>query len=463
MESPRADVDFECEPLRTVVIKRHYATDSTQLELQLNDIVMVLEKDNTGWWGGHKEGEELTGWFPGFCVQACPLPESEAAAEQENACEKQLEPIRNAALETEASSPMRRNHAVASPQRRSILPSSAPKNEGASSTEAYGVLNSSSRQEQLLQEKSQQCIELDSEVTKLKRDKETLEEALRQAQKQTSLDREECKMMEVKLTEAERKLQTESSQRKATLKKCEQLEEVLRNRDVEVATLRRLSAASPMTPHLAAQSPPQQATDEGPRRRLFPSEAPNGTSMLNTTALSTTNFARSPSPPASSLKPVPSVPNGTSMLNITELNTTSLARSPSPQPVASSGCNASLRETSCCARRSEEEPPVGYVKQLRNAFEARSATPQRADRAESRTRGRNENARPRTINTTVATTTAPSSSGATKGGSQFSQIPRPTGLAISTEAPAEEIVYGMSPINSQNKKDLKKSIAQSGA
>jgi hypothetical protein len=443
MGSPMAGAEFE-EPLRTIVRKRHHATDSSQLELHLNDIVMVLEKDETGWWGGHKEGDEQTGWFPGFCVQPCPLAESEIEPDQELSTDRQSEPLRNPALDTEVPSPERRVHAVASPQRRGIpASSSVARNE----TEAYRC------QEELLQEKSQQCVQLDSEVTKLKRDKETLEEALRQAQRQSSLEREERSKMEHKITEVERRLQAESSERKATHLKCEQLVEELRHKDEEVATLRRMSVASAMmtqsfTPNTAApaQSPSQQASvaakDEGPRRRLFPS-VPNNTSTLN---------------------------NNTSTLNnTTELNSTNLVRSPSPQPVASAtsfaatgGCSASAREDLCSSRRTGEEPPVGYVKQLRNAFEARSVTPQRADnRAESRTRGRSQNAsRDRTMNTTVGGTTA-----ASKGGSQCSQIPRPgahgisSGLAISTEAAPEEIVYGMSPINSSNKKDLKRGFA----
>jgi len=32
----------------------------------------VLERDDSGWWGGHKEGEDNTGWFPGSCVRAVP-------------------------------------------------------------------------------------------------------------------------------------------------------------------------------------------------------------------------------------------------------------------------------------------------------------------------------------------------------------------------------------------------------
>jgi hypothetical protein len=55
--------------MKAVVVKQHNATDETQLELRLNDIVYVLEQDDSGWWGGHKEGEDCTGWFPGSCVR----------------------------------------------------------------------------------------------------------------------------------------------------------------------------------------------------------------------------------------------------------------------------------------------------------------------------------------------------------------------------------------------------------
>mmetsp|Transcript_97631 Transcript_97631/g.172932 ORF Transcript_97631/g.172932 Transcript_97631/m.172932 type:complete len:501 (+) Transcript_97631:135-1637(+) len=54
---------------RALVLKPHRAGDSSQLELAVNDIVCVLEKDASGWWGGHKENEETTGWFPGSCVR----------------------------------------------------------------------------------------------------------------------------------------------------------------------------------------------------------------------------------------------------------------------------------------------------------------------------------------------------------------------------------------------------------
>merc|ERR1719476_1132080 len=57
------------EYIKTIVTKPHHATDHTQIELKVNDIVFVLEQDETGWWGGFKEGEDQTGWFPGSCVR----------------------------------------------------------------------------------------------------------------------------------------------------------------------------------------------------------------------------------------------------------------------------------------------------------------------------------------------------------------------------------------------------------
>mmetsp|Transcript_8232 Transcript_8232/g.19354 ORF Transcript_8232/g.19354 Transcript_8232/m.19354 type:complete len:475 (-) Transcript_8232:102-1526(-) len=67
----------ELEFLKAVVVKRHVVpadaeqcADAPQLSLEVNEIVYVLEQDESGWWGGHKEGhEETKGWFPGNCVR----------------------------------------------------------------------------------------------------------------------------------------------------------------------------------------------------------------------------------------------------------------------------------------------------------------------------------------------------------------------------------------------------------
>jgi len=72
--------DIQAECMKTVVIKQHHATDATQLTLKVNDIVFVLEQDETGWWGGFMEGQDHTGWFPGSCVRPVPTEPTPAEA-----------------------------------------------------------------------------------------------------------------------------------------------------------------------------------------------------------------------------------------------------------------------------------------------------------------------------------------------------------------------------------------------
>lgn len=43
------------------------------LRLEKGDTVFVLEQHESGWWGGHKEGDETTGWFPGSIAVVKPL------------------------------------------------------------------------------------------------------------------------------------------------------------------------------------------------------------------------------------------------------------------------------------------------------------------------------------------------------------------------------------------------------
>jgi len=99
--------DFVLEKYeRAIVVKAHApANGGGQVALRVNDIVCVMEKDPTGWWGGHQEGdEENSGWFPGSCVR---ILKDEAL---------QMDPAESA-LHTQHRSPQRRNSQVASPQR----------------------------------------------------------------------------------------------------------------------------------------------------------------------------------------------------------------------------------------------------------------------------------------------------------------------------------------------------------
>lgn len=54
---------------RSVVIEDYLPEEDGQLTLSKGEIVYVLEQHESGWWGGHKHGQELTGWFPQRVVQ----------------------------------------------------------------------------------------------------------------------------------------------------------------------------------------------------------------------------------------------------------------------------------------------------------------------------------------------------------------------------------------------------------
>jgi len=77
-EMAESPIPEDLEFLRAIVVRRHevppdaeQCEEAPQLSLEVNDIVYVLEQDESGWWGGHKEGQEnVKGWFPGNCVRA---------------------------------------------------------------------------------------------------------------------------------------------------------------------------------------------------------------------------------------------------------------------------------------------------------------------------------------------------------------------------------------------------------
>lgn len=157
MQSPQ-QADMSPQVIRAIVVKEHSASDISQLALAVDDIVCVLEQDETGWWGGHKEDEDVTGWFPGSCVRRLPeegesLMTSNVLADEEpreahvdnsdhmpmwtaDEAAPDVPPNKTAAdekkLEMENSSPQRRISLVASPQRHprdsasSVTPNGTP-------------------------------------------------------------------------------------------------------------------------------------------------------------------------------------------------------------------------------------------------------------------------------------------------------------------------------------------------
>jgi len=68
--------------MRTQVLHAFLPTGddkANQLPLSAGEIVNVIQKDDSGWWAGHKDGEHITGWFPSRVVK--PLSVSEAPPE----------------------------------------------------------------------------------------------------------------------------------------------------------------------------------------------------------------------------------------------------------------------------------------------------------------------------------------------------------------------------------------------
>jgi len=65
-EYPIADA-MRAEVLKDYVPEGEFS--AAQLTLKRGDIVWVLERDESGWWGGHKEWDDITGWFPKALVR----------------------------------------------------------------------------------------------------------------------------------------------------------------------------------------------------------------------------------------------------------------------------------------------------------------------------------------------------------------------------------------------------------
>lgn len=265
--------------LKTMVVKPHRATDETQLELKVNDIVYVLEQDVTGWWGGHKEGEECTGWFPGSCVR--PVIEPPAAGHQplatgsmpdDRLCSTQAAqhtsasssmpdegPSAHPALETGSRSPLRRSLLVASPQRggqqvemtqpgatagTSVDPTGGDAAGGRQGRHDYqlhlhgggGCSSTPSFQNSndvtVLESVSVETLA--AENTKLKQENTELNDAMKLIKRQSDVDRRNCSELEAAMQQErerreqmERRLQAESAEKDSISNEASLLREQL--------------------------------------------------------------------------------------------------------------------------------------------------------------------------------------------------------------------------------------------
>jgi hypothetical protein len=203
------------EYMRTIVIKPHIASDETQFDLKVNDIVYVLEQDETGWWGGHKEGEDCTGWFPGSCVRI--LMEQQAPAQRDGISAScggagATDAGFRAALETSQESPIRQSRVVASP---------------------FRAATARAEEEKLVFEGAQlndEVVELNEAIQHYER--QSLADRRKSAEMESSVSRERDKKEQL-----QRALQAESTETNslsATISVlCEQLEKERRNSQVQ--------------------------------------------------------------------------------------------------------------------------------------------------------------------------------------------------------------------------------------
>jgi len=114
---------------KAIVIRQHQRPDdSNQLQLREGEIVYVVEKDPSGWWGGHKDGEKDPGWFPADSVRILPAEvsfESHAVATPPSKADSTTPPNFGIgqqqqvlqSTQTNHRSPVRGNTHIASPQR----------------------------------------------------------------------------------------------------------------------------------------------------------------------------------------------------------------------------------------------------------------------------------------------------------------------------------------------------------
>jgi hypothetical protein len=81
------------------------------LQLKKGDIVYVLEQHDSGWWGGHKEGDETTGWFPGSIAVPKPAGDScDYDGDDENSRAYELHPALATSDHRAVASPQKSRH-----------------------------------------------------------------------------------------------------------------------------------------------------------------------------------------------------------------------------------------------------------------------------------------------------------------------------------------------------------------
>jgi len=313
--------------MKAIVVKSHHATDETQLELRLNDIVYVLEQDDSGWWGGHKEGEDCTGWFPGSCVRETedqvpepepfsePTPQAqeqspvlhsspwgmepqlavvpeEAAAASARAKEMASTPPKgcDAGLEMESlpEALQHGNRLVASPNRRvsSEGPSAALASLKAEYTTAAAIAEDRSLEIQRLQaDLAEAAAARNSEAAaarlqsdELRRQFQNCETEKLEMQRKAQELGSNLDLRAMQLEQIQQQLTRAQQENRERASECAQMQRSLQDKDTELAELRKqlsdsankaVGSGGPVAFASSRDLPPAAELDT--RRRLFPS------------------------------------------------------------------------------------------------------------------------------------------------------------------------------------------------
>jgi len=299
--------------MKTKVVKPHHATDETQLELRFNDIVYVLEQDDSGWWGGHKEGEDCTGWFPGSCVRETSEEESpELASEpgsepppmgagaaglvmvppppEENVAADPIHKVCKESLDLDAQDPLHRdNRLVASPSRRVSSGNPAPSPDSATAlanlqVEYRNVLEEHTREIQHLQTKladanaeraanasgKWRTEELQRQCQTFKKENEDLQMRVQELSTQLEARSSASRLEEKRAAALQEQLTKSQQESRDSMNECAQLRRRLQEKELKESELLKAKESARATQEPAREPSIKQL----PQRRVIDGELP---------------------------------------------------------------------------------------------------------------------------------------------------------------------------------------------
>lgn len=285
-----ATSDLDGLEVRARVVKAHESRDENQLSLEVGEIVLVLEQDDSGWWGGHKEGDDRTAWFPGTCVVVI----------QEQPDSPRVESGREVAAPA-PESPRRRVDRQAQPTTAAATVALAPHDQQADphnleleqwKLEVYTLRERYQNARDQLMRSDEYNKELKAELQSCRDDARSDRARADERERRLRDSLQECQL-EVKRLEQDLRLERDNQAQRETASRARLQELEARNRELEEA--RRLQELR------LAEAEPR------PRRRLFDSR---GSRMDSRTdwASPVPSESLAPSPAASPVQSQPLVP-----------------------------------------------------------------------------------------------------------------------------------------------------------